>query len=695
MSTGTAGTAGGSAVSRPTTRSAKVTRTREVIDRVEIQHEALGNEAPVTTVAEQRSTRLTTMERGNKRAAAALPPSQHVEEENQSRRQRVPDGTGAREEPVPAAVEVPIDGADLLDTQELMAEAEAELARVDERMGDGAAQPAVRVTEPAEPARSAPHTSPTTSAAAPAAAQPAACAQAAEPDPCENAARDVRVTLNLADETLNLADDSAREAAAAARTAEDAALEAEAAADMAAGDAVATAERVAEEVAAEAVAEAIEEEVRPLVAAAVAAAIDNTGQASGAVQAAEGGRVTPSAATPAASERAARLRSRSRQAGPAAATPEQSSGGNGGHARLSLAGQIAEVGRRVVQTILQPLNPVPPMEQDDSLSADLAPSSDDTPEGLLAATVVEEVAIEEAEPALPSLGAAEEPAMLLVNPSTEEGLGDLGMPANELAQDVPAAEAEGMEEPAAEPQRAGESGKKKGKAPPYGKGNAPPPPRTPAAKPRVGRSARAPSSSKAVAEAAATTPARKPRQAAAPGGKGASVQRPAKQALFDKVHARKGRGVKRAAAQPLEEQPEAAELMEEAELPSEEEQALAKGARKAQRGGAKSAAKHGGGGAGQQRKRAPETYKVYLHRVSKSVHPELSVSKRSMEVLQSFTVDMFERLVVEAARVTARSGRETLSSREVQTAVKLQLPGALGRHAVAEGTKAVQRALAT
>ena len=31
---------------------------------------------------------------------------------------------------------------------------------------------------------------------------------------------------------------------------------------------------------------------------------------------------------------------------------------------------------------------------------------------------------------------------------------------------------------------------------------------------------------------------------------------------------------------------------------------------------------------------------------------------------------------------------------QVQTAVKLQVPGALGRHAVAEGSKAVQRALA-
>ena len=64
----------------PTLRSlVQVTRTREVIDRVEIQHEALGSEAPVTTVAEQRSTRRTTMERGGAKRTAALPSSEPVD----------------------------------------------------------------------------------------------------------------------------------------------------------------------------------------------------------------------------------------------------------------------------------------------------------------------------------------------------------------------------------------------------------------------------------------------------------------------------------------------------------------------------------------------------------------------------------------------------------------------------------------
>jgi len=63
----------------------------------------------------------------------------------------------------------------------------------------------------------------------------------------------------------------------------------------------------------------------------------------------------------------------------------------------------------------------------------------------------------------------------------------------------------------------------------------------------------------------------------------------------------------------------------------------------------------------------PRIGQVYLHRVCKAVHPDLSISKRSMDVLQSFTADMFERLVAEAARITTKTGQATLTSREVRS----------------------------
>ena len=48
-----------------------------------------------------------------------------------------------------------------------------------------------------------------------------------------------------------------------------------------------------------------------------------------------------------------------------------------------------------------------------------------------------------------------------------------------------------------------------------------------------------------------------------------------------------------------------------------------------------------------------------------------------------------ERIAAEASRLAQYNKRQTISSREIQTAVRLILPGELAKHAVSEGTKAV------
>eukprot|EP01041_Mallomonas_annulata_P000747 gene747-1430_t len=73
------------------------------------------------------------------------------------------------------------------------------------------------------------------------------------------------------------------------------------------------------------------------------------------------------------------------------------------------------------------------------------------------------------------------------------------------------------------------------------------------------------------------------------------------------------------------------------------------------------------------------------------VHPETGVSKRAMSIMNSFINDIFERIAVEAARLARYNKKSTLSSREIQTAVRLILPGELAKHAVSEGTKAVTK----
>ena len=91
------------------------------------------------------------------------------------------------------------------------------------------------------------------------------------------------------------------------------------------------------------------------------------------------------------------------------------------------------------------------------------------------------------------------------------------------------------------------------------------------------------------------------------------------------------------------------------------------------------------------RRRRGETFSVYIYRVLKQVHPELGVSKKSMSIMNSFINDIFEKVASESSRLVRYNKKHTLSSREVQTAVRLLLPGELAKHAVSEGTKAVTK----
>ena len=50
---------------------------------------------------------------------------------------------------------------------------------------------------------------------------------------------------------------------------------------------------------------------------------------------------------------------------------------------------------------------------------------------------------------------------------------------------------------------------------------------------------------------------------------------------------------------------------------------------------------------------------------------------------------LFEKIATESSKLARYNKKTTLSSREIQTAVRLILPGELSKHAVSEGTRAV------
>merc|ERR1711942_256188 len=125
-------------------------------------------------------------------------------------------------------------------------------------------------------------------------------------------------------------------------------------------------------------------------------------------------------------------------------------------------------------------------------------------------------------------------------------------------------------------------------------------------------------------------------------------------------------------------------LYTEAIMPPKASGKSAKKVAKAQ----KSVAKEGKKGRKSRRK---ESYAIYIYKVLKQVHPDTGVSSKAMSIMNSFVNDIFERIAAEASRLAHYNKRSTITSREIQTAVRLLLPGELAKHAVSEGTKAVTK----
>ena len=112
--------------------------------------------------------------------------------------------------------------------------------------------------------------------------------------------------------------------------------------------------------------------------------------------------------------------------------------------------------------------------------------------------------------------------------------------------------------------------------------------------------------------------------------------------------------------------------------------------KKAEKKAGKKAGRPAGDGK-KRRKKRKESYSIYIYKVLKQVHPDTGISSKGMSIMNSFVNDLFERIAGEASRLANYNKRKTISSREVQTAVRLLLPGELAKHAVSEGTKAVTK----
>lgn len=73
---------------------------------------------------------------------------------------------------------------------------------------------------------------------------------------------------------------------------------------------------------------------------------------------------------------------------------------------------------------------------------------------------------------------------------------------------------------------------------------------------------------------------------------------------------------------------------------------------------------------GKNKKKRPkaESYKIYIYKVLKQVHPDTGISSKAMGIMNSFINDVFDRIALETSNLARYNRKPTVTSREIQTA---------------------------
>ena len=91
------------------------------------------------------------------------------------------------------------------------------------------------------------------------------------------------------------------------------------------------------------------------------------------------------------------------------------------------------------------------------------------------------------------------------------------------------------------------------------------------------------------------------------------------------------------------------------------------------------------------KKKSSAGFNAYIFKVLKQVHPDTRISGQATRQMNSLLELLAIKLSETAHSITSRNGRQTITSREIQSAVRLVISGQLSKHAVSEGTKAVTK----
>ena len=67
------------------------------------------------------------------------------------------------------------------------------------------------------------------------------------------------------------------------------------------------------------------------------------------------------------------------------------------------------------------------------------------------------------------------------------------------------------------------------------------------------------------------------------------------------------------------------------------------------------------GAGGKKSKSKTETYKIYIYKVLKQVHPDTGISSKAMSIMNSFINDIFEKIATEASKLARYNKKPTVT----------------------------------
>ena len=90
-----------------------------------------------------------------------------------------------------------------------------------------------------------------------------------------------------------------------------------------------------------------------------------------------------------------------------------------------------------------------------------------------------------------------------------------------------------------------------------------------------------------------------------------------------------------------------------------------------------------------------ESFRMYIYKLLKQTHPDMNISVKTMSCLNSFVMDIFERLANESSRLAKMSNRSTLAVADIQTSMQLVVGGELAKHGNMQGYRATSKYMAS